>query len=61
MIAPYFSATSHNPGTGPMSPYPGITDIESYATFGGDLGLNVQVGDRMLGLTGLVENGFKMK
>jgi catechol 2,3-dioxygenase-like lactoylglutathione lyase family enzyme len=24
-------------------------------------GLNVQVGDRMLGLTGFVENGFKMK
>jgi hypothetical protein len=25
-------------------PHPGITDIESYATLGGDLGLNVQVG-----------------
>ena len=24
-------------------------------------GLNVQVGDRMLGLSGLVENGFRMK
>jgi hypothetical protein len=24
-------------------------------------GLNVQVGDRMLGLKGLVENGFRMK
>jgi catechol-2,3-dioxygenase len=24
-------------------------------------GLNVQVGDRMLGLTGIVENGFRMK
>ena len=26
------------------TPHPGITDIESYATIGGDLGLNVQVG-----------------
>jgi hypothetical protein len=28
----------------PDTPHPGITDIESYATIGGDLGLNVQVG-----------------
>jgi hypothetical protein len=28
----------------PNTPHPGITDIESYATIGGDLGLNVQVG-----------------
>ena len=28
----------------PDAPHPGITDIESYATLGGDLGLNVQVG-----------------
>jgi hypothetical protein len=42
-------------GTGLMSPYPGITEIESYATFGGDLGLNVQVGKlvRFRGLFGL--------
>ncbi|HXJ21699.1 MAG TPA: hypothetical protein VMT03_15855 [Polyangia bacterium] len=26
------------------APYPGVTDIEAYGSFGGDLGLNVQVG-----------------
>jgi hypothetical protein len=26
------------------APYPGVTDIEAYGTFGGDLGFNVQVG-----------------
>jgi hypothetical protein len=26
------------------APFPGVTDIEAYGTFGGDLGLNVQVG-----------------
>jgi hypothetical protein len=26
------------------SPYPGVTDIETYGSFGGDLGFNVQVG-----------------
>lgn len=26
------------------SPYPGVTDVEAYGTFGGDLGFNVQVG-----------------
>ena len=37
------------------APHPGITDIESYATIGGDLGLNVQVGKfiRFRGLFGL--------
>jgi hypothetical protein len=42
-------------GDGLLDPYPGITEIESYATFGGDLGLNVQVGRfvRFRGLFGL--------
>jgi hypothetical protein len=37
------------------TPHPGITDIESYGTIGGDLGLNVQVGRfiRFRGLFGL--------
>jgi hypothetical protein len=26
------------------APYPGVSDVESYGTFGGDVGLNVQVG-----------------
>ena len=26
------------------TPHPGITDIESYGTIGGDVGLNIQVG-----------------
>lgn len=26
------------------APYPGVTDVEAYGTFGGDVGLNVQVG-----------------
>ena len=36
------------------TPHPGITDIESYGTIGGDLGLNVQVGKfiRFRGLFG---------
>jgi hypothetical protein len=36
------------------APHPGITDIESYATVGGDMGLNVQVGKfiRFRGLFG---------
>jgi hypothetical protein len=35
--------------------YPGVSDIEAYGTFGGDLGLNVQVGKyvRFRGLFGL--------
>jgi hypothetical protein len=39
----------------PDAPHPGITDIDSYAVFGGDLGLNVQVGRyvRFHGLFGL--------
>jgi hypothetical protein len=44
-------------GTGPanFSPYPGVTETQSYATFGGDTGLNVQVGKyvRFRGLFGL--------
>jgi hypothetical protein len=37
------------------APHPGVTDIDSYATFGGDVGLNVQVGRyvRFHGLFGL--------
>jgi hypothetical protein len=37
------------------APHPGITDIESYGTIGGDVGLNVQVGRfiRFRGLFGL--------
>ena len=37
------------------TPYPGVTEIEAYATFGGDVGLNVQVGRyiRFRGLFGL--------
>ena len=31
-------------GTLVDAPHPGITDIEAYGTFGGDVGLNVQVG-----------------
>ena len=36
------------------APHPGITDIDNYATLGGDLGLNVQVGKfiRFRGLFG---------
>ena len=36
------------------APHPGITDIDSYATLGGDIGLNVQVGKyiRFRGLFG---------
>jgi hypothetical protein len=36
-------------------PHPGITDVQSYASFGGDVGLNVQVGKyaRFRGLFGL--------
>lgn len=26
------------------APYPGVTDVEAYGSFGGDLGLNIQVG-----------------
>ncbi len=26
------------------SPYPGVTDVEAYGSFGGDVGFNVQVG-----------------
>jgi len=37
-------ATDTYPGTLVDAPHPGITDIEAYGTFGGDLGLNVQVG-----------------
>ena len=41
----------------PDAPHPGITDIEAYGSFGGDVGLNVQVGKyiRFRGLFGLPE------
>ena len=44
-----------NAGTLVDAPHPGITDIEAYGTFGGDVGLNVQVGKfiRFRGLFGL--------
>ena len=40
---------------GPLQPYPGVTDTESYGSFGGLFGLNVQVGRyiRFRGLFGL--------
>ena len=36
------------------APHPGVTDIDTYATLGGDVGLNVQVGQyvRFRGLFG---------
>jgi hypothetical protein len=45
-----------NIGDTTASPYPGVTEIQSYGTFGGDLGLNVQVGKyaRFRGLFGLL-------
>jgi hypothetical protein len=45
-----------DPGeTAAFSPYPGVTETQQYATFGGDAGLNVQVGKyvRFRGLFGL--------
>ena len=48
--------TACRPGIdGPMQPYPGVTDTEAYGSFGGDFGLNVQVGRyiRFRGLFGL--------
>jgi hypothetical protein len=45
-----------NPQGNPeASPYPGVSDIDAYSTFGGDLGLNIQVGKyvRFRGLFGL--------
>jgi hypothetical protein len=43
---------------GPMQPYPGVTDTEAYGSFGGDFGLNVQVGRyiRFRGLFGLTSD-----
>jgi hypothetical protein len=45
-----------NLGDPTASPYPGVTETQAYATFGGHLGLNVQVGKytRFRGLAGLV-------
>ena len=42
--------------TNPFTRYPGVTDTQASATFGGDLGLNVQVGRymRFRGLFGLM-------
>jgi hypothetical protein len=41
--------------TAVFSPYPGVTETQQYATFGGDGGLNIQVGRfvRFRGLFGL--------
>jgi hypothetical protein len=45
-----------NLGDTTFSPYPGVTETQQYASFGGDLGLNVQVGKyaRFRGLFGLL-------
>jgi hypothetical protein len=42
-------------GNPQAAPYPGVTDIDAYGSFGGDVGLNVQVGPyiRFRGLFGL--------
>ena len=51
--------TACRPGIdGPMQPYPGVTDTEAYGSFGGDFGLNVQVGRyiRFRGLFGLTSD-----
>ena len=44
-----------NAGQLVTAPYPGVTDIDAYGSFGGDVGLNVQVGKyiRFRGLFGL--------
>jgi hypothetical protein len=44
-----------NIGDTSASPYPGVTEIQQYASFGGDFGLNIQVGKyvRFRGLFGL--------
>jgi hypothetical protein len=46
----------YNVGDTKASPYPGVTEIQPYGSFGGDLGLNVQVGKyaRFRGLFGLL-------
>jgi hypothetical protein len=46
----------YNIGSTTASPYPGVTEIQQYGSFGGDLGLNVQVGKfaRFRGLFGLL-------
>jgi hypothetical protein len=46
----------YNPGDATASAYPGVTETQAYGSFGGDLGLNVQVGKytRFRGLFGLL-------
>ena len=46
----------YNPGDTTAMPYPGVTETQEYASFGGDAGLNVQVGKlvRFRGLFGLL-------
>lgn len=46
----------NNLGDPTFSPYPGVTETQQYASFGGDLGLNIQVGKyaRFRGLFGLL-------
>jgi len=46
----------NNLGDPSFSPYPGVTETQQYASFGGDLGLNVQLGKyaRFRGLFGLL-------
>jgi hypothetical protein len=46
----------YNLGDPTASPYPGVTETQAYGSFGGDVGLNVQVGKytRFRGLFGLL-------
>jgi hypothetical protein len=52
---PGLDETTDAQGNMQAAPYPGVTDIDAYGSFGGDLGLNVQVGPfiRFRGLFGL--------
>jgi hypothetical protein len=46
-------------GDGRPDPYPGVTETQAYATFGGDAGFNVQVG-RHVRFRGLFDLTFEM-
>ncbi len=52
---PALDVATNGAGAMQPSPYPGVTDIDAYGSFGGDVGLNVQVGKyiRFRGLFGL--------
>jgi hypothetical protein len=49
------ASLDYDPVSGKAMPYPGITETEAYASFGGDAGVNIQVGKyvRFRGLFGL--------